>query len=99
MRTANERELQKMSQALATLSKIVHILAIREGNKGDGGNNKGGGGGNNSDRGGGGGNHKTSGLKKKNANGGNKNCITTKDMEYYPTWPYKKVQWFKKERN
>ena len=35
MRTANKRELQKMSQALATLSNRVDGIAIREGNKGD----------------------------------------------------------------
>ena len=60
MRTANECELQKILQALATLSKRVDALAIREGNKIDGGDNNSGGGGNNSCRGGGGGNHNTS---------------------------------------
>ena len=44
MRIANERELQKISQALATVRKRVDRLAIRKGNKGDGGDNKSGGG-------------------------------------------------------
>ena len=61
MRTANESELQKILQALTTLSKRVGRLAIREGNKGYCGDNKGGGRGKNDDRGGGGGNHNTSG--------------------------------------
>ena len=60
MRTANECELQKILQALATLSKRVDVLAIREGNKIDGGDNKSGGGGNNDGRGDGGVNHNTS---------------------------------------
>ena len=60
MRTANERELQKISQALATHSKRVNGLAIREGNKGDDGNKKGGGGGNKGNRGGGSGYHNAS---------------------------------------
>ena len=102
MRTAKERELQNISQALATLSKRVNGLAIREDNKGDGGNKKGGGGGNNGDRGGGGGNHNASGKndnKENNANCYNKKWIYTKGMEYDPTWPYKKRQWFNKEQN
>ena len=102
MHTVNECELQKILQALATLSKRVDGLAIREVNKRDGGGNKGGGGGNNGNRGGGGGNHNTSGKKdnkENNANGGNKKWIYTKGVEYYPTWPYKKGQWFKKERD
>ena len=73
-RTAKKRELQKISQALVTLSKRVDGLAIREGNKWDGGNNKSGVGGNNGVRVGGGGNHNTSGKndnKENNANGGN----------------------------
>ena len=60
MSTANKRELQKVLQKLATLSKRVDGLAIREDNKGDGRYNKSGGGGNNGSRGGGGGNHNTS---------------------------------------
>ena len=60
MRTANKRELQKVLQKLATLSKRVDGLAIREDNKGDGGYNKSGGGGNNGRKGGDGGNHNTS---------------------------------------
>ena len=51
MRTANENELQKILQALATLSKRVDRLAIREGNKVDGGDNKSVGCGNNGGRG------------------------------------------------
>ena len=61
MRTSNERDLQKIPQALATLSKRVDGISIREGNKGDGGDKKSGGGGNNVSRGGGGGYHNTSG--------------------------------------
>ena len=73
--TANKRKLQKISQALATLNERVNGLAIREGNKGDGGDNKSGGGGNKGDKGIGGGNHNTNGKddnKENNANGGNK---------------------------
>ena len=90
MRTTNKYELQKILQVLVTLSKIVDGLAIREGNKGDGGDNKGRGGGKNGDRGGGGGNHNTSGKndnRENNANSGNKKWIYTKGMEYDPTWP------------
>ena len=60
MRTANEQELQKILQALATLRKRVDGLATREGNKGDGGDNRIGGSRNNGGRGGGDGNHNTS---------------------------------------
>ena len=59
MRTASKCKLQKISQAIDTLSKRVDGLVIREGNKGDGGVNKNGGGGNNLVRGGGGGKHNT----------------------------------------
>ena len=61
MRTVNKREIQKILQAIDTLSKRVDVIAIREGNKGDGGDNKNGGGVNNGGRCGGGGNHNTSG--------------------------------------
>ena len=61
MRTANKYELQKISQALPTLSKRVDVLAIREGNKGDVSDNKSKGNSNIGGRGGGGGNHNTSG--------------------------------------
>ena len=61
MRTTNERELQKISQALATLNKRVEVLATIENNKGDGGDNKSGGDGNNGGRGGCGGNYNSSG--------------------------------------
>ena len=87
-------------QALATLSKRVDGLAIREDNKGDGGNNKSGGCGNNGGRGGGGGNHNTSGKNDKklnNTNGGNDKWIYKKGMEYDTTCTYKKRQWFNKE--
>ena len=60
MHTAKERELQKISQALTTISKRVNGLSLREGNKVDGGDNKSGGGGNNSGIGVGGGNHNIS---------------------------------------
>ena len=79
----------------------VNGLAIREGNKGDGGDNKSRGGEKNGGRGGGG-NHNTSGKndnKKNNANVGNKKWIYTTGMDYNLTCPYKKRQWFKKERN
>ena len=94
LRTANEREMQKTPQELTTLSKRVDRISIREGNKGDGENNGG--------RGDGGGNHNTSGKndnKEKNTNGSNVKWICTKGTEYDPTWPYKKMQWFNKERN
>ena len=48
--SVNERNLQKISQAIATLRKRVDGLAIREGNKGDGSNKKRGDDGNNGDR-------------------------------------------------
>ena len=102
MRTANERELQKILQALAPLSKRVNGLAFREGNKGDRGDKKGGGGGNNGDRGGGGDNHNASGKnynKENNANCYNKKWVYTKVVEYDPTLLYKKIQWFNKEWN
>ena len=61
MRTANERELQEVLQAFATLSKKADGLAIREGNKGDGGYEESKGDIKNGDRDGGGGNYNTSG--------------------------------------
>ena len=84
MRTANESKMQKISQAIATLSKRVDGLSIIEGNKWDGGKNKSGGGGNNGNRGGGGGNHNTSRKndnKENNANGSNEKWILKKGME------------------
>ena len=102
IRTANERKLQKILQALATLRKIVDGLAIREGNKKDSGYNKSGGGGNNGGRGSGGGNHKTSDKndnKENNVSSRIEKWIYTKGAECNTTWLYKKRQCFNKERN
>ena len=87
MRTANKYELQKILQVLVTLSKIVDGLAIREGNKGDGGDNKGKGWGKNGDRGGGGGNHNTTRkmtTNKTTPTAATKSGYTKKFIEYDP---------------
>ena len=99
MNTANKRELKKILQALATLSKRVDGIATREGNKGGSRDNKSGGVISNRDRGSGGSNHNPSGKndnKENNANGVNKKWIYTTGMDYDTTWPYNKRKWFNK---
>ena len=88
--TANKRKLQKISQALATLNERVNGLAIREGNKGDGGDNKSGGGGNKGDKGIGGGNHNTNGKddnKENTPTAATKSEYTQKAWNTIPSGP------------
>ena len=92
-RTANKCDLQNILQAIANLSKRVYGLAIREGNKGDGGDNKSGGGGNNGGRCGGGFNHNTSGKddnKEKTATEATKSVYTQQAWSTIPRGPIRR---------